>query len=126
MNQEAKVLIKTGATRRVEDIRGPTRTLQELTKQLTIIAEALTTARAKPEQPPARVHPQTKPTVVRERLVLSPLMQSWLNGANKGKVDLKGVEVRGKRILVAVPSEPVRKRAKTEYWFRTGFASLAR
>ena len=67
-DRKAKVLIRTGASHRVEDISGPTRTLQELTKQLTIIAVALTTARAKPEQPPAMFQPQTKPTTVKERL----------------------------------------------------------
>ena len=75
-NRRAKVLIKTGTSNRVEDIERPTRTLQELAKQLTIIAEALTTTRAKPEQPPPLLKPQTKPTVVKERLLLRPLMQS--------------------------------------------------
>ena len=36
------------------------------------------------------------------------------------------MEIGGKRVLVAVPTEPVRKRAATRrYRFRTGFASLA-
>ena len=48
LNRKAKVLIKSGTTNRIEDIEGPRKTLQELAKQLTIIAEALTTARAQP------------------------------------------------------------------------------
>ena len=52
-------------------------------------------------------------------------MQTWLNGANKGKVDIKGVDIGGERVLVAVPSGPVRRRVNTRYRFRTGFASLA-
>ena len=49
----------------------------------------------------------------------------WINGANKGKVDLKSVEVGGKRVLVAIPAEPKRrKRTETRYRFRTVFASL--
>ena len=94
-NRKAKVLIKAGTTSRIEDIEGPRETLQELAKQLTIIAEALTTARAQPAQPPPQLRPQTKPTAVKERLLLSPLMQSWINGSNKTKVDLKGVDVGG-------------------------------
>ena len=124
-NRKAKVLIKTGPSCRIENIEGPWETLRKLAEQLTIIAEALTTARARPEQPPPRIQPQTKPTAVKERLLLSPLMQSWINGSNKTKVDLKGVNVGGKRILVALPADRVRKRKEKRYKFRTGFASLA-
>ena len=52
VNKGACVLVKTGTTQQIQDIRGPTRTLQELTKQLNIIATALTAARASPVPPP--------------------------------------------------------------------------
>ena len=52
-------------------------------------------------------------------------MQQWLNGANRAKVDLWGVEVAGKRVLVAVPAEPKKKRTEKRHKFRTRFASLA-
>ena len=35
------------------------------------------------------------------------------------------MDIGGKQVFVAVPSEPVGKCATTRYWFRTGFASLA-
>ena len=125
VNRRAKVLIKSATINRIEDIEGPRETLQELAKQLTIIAEALITARAQPAQPPPQLCPQTKPTVVKERLILSPLMPVWINGSNKTKVDLKGVDVGGKRILVAVPAETVRKRCEKRYRFRTGFERVS-
>ena len=57
VDKAARVLIETGTGQRIEDIRGPTRTLEELTKQLTIIATVLTAARASQVPPPGAVLP---------------------------------------------------------------------
>lgn len=124
-----QTFVSEGGVTRKATVSGPVQVMLELSKQLLSFAEAVTTAlETRAELPPPRfLHDApTEPTAVRDRFFLSPLMRRWLTGTAAAKVDLRGVNIDGKRVLGAVPAEPPkRRRTEKRYRFRTGSASLS-
>jgi hypothetical protein len=96
-------------------VKGPETVLNEIQRQLQtinkVLSEAAISLRAPNESKNGpSVSTKRNAPVVRDAMLVSPLMQSWLNGQTERKVQLKGVEIQGKRILVAVPAPPHQKR----------------
>ena len=97
-----------GGFERNTKILGHREVLLEIQRQVSEVRRVIATGlreavqRAAPQEGAQR-RPTVAAPVLKGPMLLNPLMQRWINGEANGKVQLKSVQVQGKRVLVAVP-----------------------